>query len=114
PDHADQGALGADPDFFTQAPCPSSDLIEINSKRNDQELLKASDFEFTADFVPLGLADGDDSIGAEPGQRALNGDKNPGLRRAVVAVKNVAVIGVNHADLARAQPERRGSQPFVD
>src|SRR5262249_27576680 len=107
-------ALGADPDFITQAPCPSSDFIEINSKRDDLELLQPSDFEFAADFVALGLADGDDSIGAKPGQRPLNRNKKPGLRRAVIAVKDVAVIGVNNTDLARAQPERRRGQPFID
>ena len=49
------------------------------------------------DLAPLLLADDHDAIGNEPRQRLLNQEKDARLEWAIVAVKNVSVIGVYEA-----------------
>ena len=71
------------------------------------------DAKLFVDLAELLSADDDDAIRSQPGQQSLNAEKQTRLRTAVVAVKHVAVIGVDKAAHAPFSDQRRGCQPAM-
>ena len=87
------------------------ELVEVDAERHDDELLRAADPKRVADLAKLLLAENDDAIGVEPRQRPLDRQKKARLPLPVVAVKNVAVVGVDEAASLRRPADEAIEHP---
>src|SRR5437763_50729 len=95
PDDADGYLVIRNAQFFSQSAATLFHLVEIEAERHDAKLRGTPDAEALADFLPLLFADDNDAIRTQPRQRPLDGNKQTRLCRAIIAVKDVAVISVN-------------------
>src|SRR4029078_5374626 len=59
---ADENCLIAKRKLGTQTQCAMGMLVKVHSERNDAQLSGPSNPKIVADFAPLLLADGDDSV----------------------------------------------------
>src|SRR5881392_3322664 len=97
---ADENFVGAHAQFFSELLSPLRPIavdIQIDPQRNYGELSGSTDAKPLIDFAPLLFRDHDDSISREPREHSLNREKRPRLRRAVIAVKDVAVISMHQS-----------------
>src|SRR5205085_8240362 len=87
--------------------------VRVESERDDDELLSASDAEPPVDLFELLRADDDDAVGREARERALYEEEEARLPATVVAVEDVAVVRVHEAAAARAAQQGRWREPTI-
>src|SRR4051812_30029927 len=95
---ADENFIDAHAQFVSELRSPRRPIavdIQINPQRNYGELSVSTDAKPFIDFAPLLFRDHDDSISREPREHSLNREKHPCLRRAVITVKDVAMISMH-------------------
>ena len=86
----------------------------VDAEWDHGELFGCSDAKAFVYLPTLLMAYHDDPIGYQARQTFLDGQKQPRLPRAVVAVKNVPMISMDEATRARFSKQGGGRQPAID
>src|SRR5207253_1949023 len=113
-DDTDRYFVIGDSALSSKPPANFRELIQVQTQRHYAKLLVPTNAERPGNFMALLFADDDYSIGASPGQQALDQNKQPCLQRTVITVKDMPVIGVYDAALTRPQQKSRWREPLVD
>src|SRR5262249_43905434 len=87
---------------------------DIDAQRNDAELLAPTHSKYLADLAALLFTDHNDSVCTESRERALDSNEQASLCGPVIAVKDMAVVGMHYPAAAGSQHQRGGSRPFID
>src|SRR5262245_7045283 len=112
--YADNKFVSRNSVFPPQTAISLLDLIRIHAQWDHSKLICSANIEAFRNLTTLLFANGDNCIGTKPCKKPLDGQEDFCLRSAKVAVKHVAVIGVNDSTPARAEPQSRRGQPFVE
>ena len=86
---------------------------QVQPKRDDRELPGPPDAELMVDLLKLLRADDHDAIRRQPRQHLFDQQEHARLQRAVVTVKDVPVISVDHSASAWPAEQTCRSQPAV-
>ena len=104
----------------TGAIVPGAEIVAANrdtgveTKRNNRELTRTADAKGLVNLSSLLLTDDDDSICSQPRQDSLYQQKQSRLKRAVVAVKNMAMVSMHEPAASRPPQKHRGRRPAIE